>query len=738
MNLPLRARKRKISYREPSSDPDHDNESTEPYPTVYRLRSSSKRHRATDDNVLSTPEDSQSMGFQDQHTTSRRRKERKKEYAKPSQPNHRRQSRRATLSRPHRRALGAKRCTNKEFKSVVKDKTTASGSVLLQLGGRTPPWQTLPYEILLQVFKYAAYPLVAETSLPSSSHVPTWLLKLALLCKGFAEPALSALYYAPSLDRPSRAHKLLASLSSQTETSFLNYQSKIKYLDVEADGVLCRKYEGQEPIELGDLLSLGSRTRGINIYSLSDVAIHHKTINLSTKTQGKRAPYQSGLFVAIHDQNLRLCEWTWNGLLMRRSHTPLTEVVKYHHWKEFESMGDLTFFHFDRRYQVETIARSTSTLQRLRAVRFKDVTIENVEDLKQLSRNLEVLEFSNCASLDSLSLARLLASHGGNLRTMVLDHNDALDLTFLQDLTTRCPRLEVLKMDLRFFNTHVTFNDSEPKFEHLLKDTIVPSWPRTLQRIELFYLRKWDTSAAHTFFSSLVDAAETLPNLRHIDIKASIGESNWRDRINFRNKWVSRIERAFKRNSAPPDPRLRSLRTFKIHEQEFKMPVILASNGRKSTRDVSEKGGKSSKFSHVQVEQSCSDDKSGDSDLPLASKRRSIRLTNKPEEQSEGNFAPRQRRKRVKRKKRTSEDSSSEEDSALEDVETPEESQVPQEDGDQDLYIQGMCDVVRVAIDNLRPTEEHLDESYFLDDEISGDEDWNGDDDALGGGGYAW
>ncbi|KAL8867015.1 MAG: hypothetical protein Q9198_008677, partial [Flavoplaca austrocitrina] len=49
---------------------------------------------------------------------------------------------------------------------------------------------------------------------------------------------------------------------------------------------------------------------------------------------------------------------------------------------------------------------------------------------------------------------------------------------------------------------------------------------------------------------------------------------------------------------------------------------------------------------------------------------------------------------------------------------------IPDDDDDKDLFIQGMCDVVRVAIDNLRPTEEHLNETNFLDDEISGDEDY--------------
>lgn len=50
--------------------------------------------------------------------------------------------------------------------------------------------------------------------------------------------------------------------------------------------------------------------------------------------------------------------------------------------------------------------------------------------------------------------------------------------------------------------------------------------------------------------------------------------------------------------------------------------------------------------------------------------------------------------------------------------------------------IQGLCEVVEVRIDNLRPTERQVTEADFLDEEISGDEDWDGED--IDEGGYAW
>lgn len=50
--------------------------------------------------------------------------------------------------------------------------------------------------------------------------------------------------------------------------------------------------------------------------------------------------------------------------------------------------------------------------------------------------------------------------------------------------------------------------------------------------------------------------------------------------------------------------------------------------------------------------------------------------------------------------------------------------------------IQGLCEVVEVRIDNLRPTERQVTEADFLDEEASGDEDWDGED--IDEGGYAW
>lgn len=53
-------------------------------------------------------------------------------------------------------------------------------------------------------------------------------------------------------------------------------------------------------------------------------------------------------------------------------------------------------------------------------------------------------------------------------------------------------------------------------------------------------------------------------------------------------------------------------------------------------------------------------------------------------------------------------------------------------------YVQGLCDVVSIRIDNLRPADTQFSEGDFLNSEESGDEDWNGEDWEPGDDGHAW
>lgn len=722
--LPLRSRSHRISYRESTSDTDDDDGIFGPSPIDPPRRSSRKRRRRADDeDYPDSPDDARSDGrVESSHGAGHIKCQPSGAKLASSRAGHDAKSRRGAGSKISKITLGAKRAINLSTKSVTPSQGESHEFDISRLGGKIPRWQTLPYEILLNVFQYAWYPLVRDDYYPNTIITSGGLLKTALLCKGFAEPALAALYYAPPLSPPSRAHKLLASLGNQNEKSYINYRAMVKHLDIEAEELLCRKYHGLDPIKLGELLSSTPQVRSVGLHLISDNPAWRKGFTF-LKPLGKRwASHQPDPFHELSDlsnNDIRLLHWTWNFSLERQTQSFKSPLLGYHRWKAFQTLKSLEFANINGLKSTETFAQSTSVLSRLTTITFQNVEIENAKVLEALPRNLRVLKFSNCLMLDSWSLAELLGTHGGNLRQLVLEHNSSLDLLFLQELRASCPKLEKIKMDLRFYNVHFTYNDSEPKFDLLLPEGCIPAWPKTLQRIEFFQLRKWDIAAADMFFESLTGSAAALPDLRYIDIKASLAESSWRDRISFRNKWIRKMEKVFKRTSAPPNPWLKSLETFKRHKDAFRNSK--GSDELNHTINKATDKEDRDNLSHIRVQIPVSASSSDSSDEPLASKRRSTRLKMYSDDQPT-NRPP--ARKRRKRRRKNDEDSSSEEDSALEDIDSNEDLQLSPADDDKPVHVQGMCDVVRIAIDNLRPTEEHLDESNFLDDEISGDEDY--------------
>ena len=130
--------------------------------------------------------------------------------------------RKATTTR--QRGLGSKRSRpDQRAKRVLK-----SDQPRFTVTGKPAPWHTLPYHVLVLVFHHVGYPLVNDHLHPTPSMGN--LSRMALVCKAFAEPALTALYYSPPLLPPSRAYNLFSHLRSQNKNSTYNYRSKVKYL----------------------------------------------------------------------------------------------------------------------------------------------------------------------------------------------------------------------------------------------------------------------------------------------------------------------------------------------------------------------------------------------------------------------------------------------------------------------------------------------------------------------------
>lgn len=670
--------------------------------------------------------------------------------------------RRAPPARDHAHIALTKKARSEKTPERDEEDTNAVSDVDKE-PDKVPPWQSLPHHILTQIFFYASPHLWTDDFLPNPSMV--WLLQCARLCRSFAEPALSALYYSPPLTPPDRARGLMECLASQTEHSASNYRSKVKYLDVEAHSTLARKYKGRDPINLGDLVQLTPQLRGVRIHRAPPRMNWYR--DEDAPTSNRKPIYQECMFTALQIQRIALREWIWNAQLAGYRYS-VTNLRGIHSNSAFQSLQTLTFIRYDEKDSTEEeLADAIKTLPALKRLIFRMSLIVNQKLLRLLPHQLESLEMVKCLSLTSSVLSEFLSTHGRELLELNLDQNPALNLSFLTEFAAACPKIQVLGINLRLYHSHYRLPGLGPKVDRLLLEDETPTWPASLASLELLHLHKWDLNVAERFFSSLVDSAHSLPKLRRLNIKASL-QSGWRDRVSFRDKWTSRLEQVFLRVSEPPSPQFKSMAAFKAYKDQLLAQLeAKVKQQRPSLRLMAPK--QSSKFMRVEIKQdtpTATAYSESDSDAPLATIRRSRRLKKQDmskrtrrikldrgsdessssesgsddgdEYVSPKTSSPLYRRR--PRRKKGSDESSSSEDSALDDDAAGEEAseEVGLFKSKQDeFYIQGLCDVVHISIDNLRPTEEQLNEDDFLDNERSGDEDWNGDGD-VGESGYAW
>lgn len=560
--------------------------------------------------------------------------------------------------------------------------------------GVIPPWQHLPYHILFDIFFYASQPLVDERSVTRTGSVQ-WLVQVALLCHSFCEPALAAIYYSPPLIPAAKCHGLLNLLSQPQDSLSTNYTNKIKELHVDVEALLL--YKSGPTLgyfELPRLIENTPQVKKMRLYHAEDYVVGIPPWQRARSKWG----YPEGLFESIAYSSIRLRSWDWNSRFMETPELAPHALTK-HLQPAFQGIEELRLLHVASEEWDEegdgyisnerevVLATALKELPELRQLVFIECSIVNEHLLPHLPTTLTSLTLNNCDEVTTANFGAFLTSHGQHLRELNLSHNRHLSMSFIVGLGGSCKNLEKFKMDISIHDWS-SYHDVEPHFPELIRSSEVPTWPSTLQDIELIQLRKWDDAAAEVFFTSLINAAPKLPNLRRLVISAIL-KIGWRDRATFREKWIGRLEHVFLRHSAPPDPSLRTLRGSPPPPEP--------------------------------VEGTAEDTAGLHSDTPNSgpstpSKRKSARL--------------------AQRKIMELEDDD-------DDVEgSPSPSRTAAEGfGEQEpraMQVQGMCDVVMVRIDNQRPTETQFSEGDFLDDEVSGDEDWDGDDWDVAEGGYAW
>ncbi|KAI9699401.1 MAG: hypothetical protein M1836_003012 [Candelina mexicana] len=599
----------------------------------------------------------------------------------------------------------SKLAANTSSKAIKKVSNRAAGC---QGTGRIPKWHTLPYHILLQVFSYAIYPL-CDTDFRSLPSLP-WVVNASLVCKAFTEPALTALYRCPPLLPSDRPHALLKLLNTSSGQLSLDYTRKIKSLKIEVSQTLAYSSPGLGHLDLGQLIRRTPQLQQLELFHLADQPPYRNTNKVT-----ERWKYQDSIFAALVETDIRLRSWRWNTRMNRPKDNP-GSMQQLHKSIQFQSIQRLALvnYHARKRRAVlpeeateeEKVALALSVLPNLRSLICESSTVVNNIFLRALPRQLVYLSFINCSSLSSETFRSFLATHGASIKKLTLNHNQSLSLSFLPELNLFCPNLEVLTMDLTCFKS---LNGTNPGNEIPLLPGEVPAWPPTIQKIELIQFRIPSAETAEMFFNSLIDAASCLIQLRTLILKVIL-KLGWRDRASFRKKWIGKLREVFLRDRNSDD-----------------------------TQSHGNPKGLCQESCHEQMNTNSED---SDSDAPILPKRRSTRLANSEHDifslpTVEGSTA---RQAQLIRRAR-------QENVGIHSTINERESSIESEiDGsarrncfpDVENGRQGMCEVVDIRIDNLRPAEEQFNENDFLDSEVSGDEDWDGDDVLPGEERYAW
>ncbi|CBX96958.1 hypothetical protein IAQ61_008092 [Plenodomus lingam] len=619
-----------------------------------------------------------------------------------SQPPRAQKRRPSREERHHRSRLGAALKPNID---VVNEPKAAE----IPTDGHEPDWSSLPYHVLLQIFVYASHPLHDENMRPTASI--NWLASMARVCSLFTKPALTALYRNPPIFATKARKDLVYHLITPSLEDHLDYRVMVKRLELDATQMTALTDATHSISDLASLVKSLTTLREIDIFDPVDRPPFRGRLR-----RLRRWVYPNELFDALRQTQLRLRSWRWNSTFCDQG---VLWMKGIHGDAAFQSLRELTItkFHPDPAPEEdledgrspptaeELLASALTVLPNLKNLSFETCGVVSGKLLPLLPSNLTSLSITNCGELLSEALQAFLTTHGSQLEELILNHNQALDMSFVVDLRRSCPKLEVLRMDTTYYSSLAMSSDNEPLYDTLLGENEIPTWPSSLRIIDMEYLRKWNAKSATNFFSSLINSAGGLPWLQEITITAMV-DTDWRQRAEFRRKWSAKFKQVFARKWEPPSVHLASLRAFR----EYREGIQQDQKNDSLMEDVHE--GFAGQVEAVET----ADD--SDSDRPLVSSRR------RKLEDSWGST-----RLRLRSKATTSYDEASDDDSACGET-ASEDEEVP--------FVQGRCHTVLFRVDNFRPREELYGEADFLDAEPSDDEEWNGNEANEDEGGYAW
>ncbi|KAF7531032.1 hypothetical protein G7054_g9278 [Neopestalotiopsis clavispora] len=625
-----------------------------------------------------------------------------------------RRSKGSSQAEPSRRGGRPKSRTSPRQKTSQKDiiRTEVSDGLVLE-----GDWQHLPELIWDIIFDFVAAPIgiLAAHQEDVSTAILT-LCNATRASKILVEPALRARYKCVHLKTFGAAQHISATLGMDHEqTAFrMRYRTKIETLRIEIGETLSKRVQGQY-INLWELIRHLPRLMDVELYHHLDLL--YKRDDLEANVRWKYPPelFEALEFVPGENETgdyskkapVELRSWTWSSRLAGDM-CSLENMASIHQMPSFSTLRKLTFLNYQVPSlgtkvgddaalaldlpDIQRLASAVCLLPQLQHLAFKSSTIVNGHLLGLLPKSLQHLELHDCYDITAEALQEFLLTHGHHMQQLTLDHCRALNLDFLSVLRDACPSLTHLSMDLRYFRYIESYPDNNPDYAELLGSEFPPTWPRTLQYLNIQSMRfegQTPLDSATTLLRSLVVSASALPNLRHLTLRASVNVSR-NERYKFRETWVSRLERIFKRES--PEPKKTARRTFTIPIQTVNM-----------------------KGSHGS---------------PVTPARRSTRIADRPPSPPTpgdifASISKREEkivqrlRKESKRLRVSSKGYHADNEESEDELSVSGSGSTPSTP----MYKQRLCDVVDIQIDNQKITEHHYTENDFLDSPPDDDDD---------------
>lgn len=603
-----------------------------------------------------------------------------------------------------------------------------------------PDWLRIEEGIWQDIFEYAS--LMLQTERPSRAQ---WLLSASTICRELSIPALKALYHSPPLASRVMADGLAMLLSKDQSTTRHNYRPKVKELQINVYSIAAKAHKG-ELLDYHALVGGLSELRYIGFYHWKDEP-HFRAMN-----DNLRWNYPQDLFDAIQEANSRLVRWTWNRRFMG-SDMGFSFVKKIHQTKQFSHLKRLDLLNYQlpsilvppsrtadpaevTHRNVEFIRSVTDAISVLPYLEHLSVGYSSIVDSEFLSLlpALKSLTLFKCWEVEDVGFTSYLKENGHRLEHLSLQHNPALTLSFMTILGNACPNLKTLSMDFKVFAQHeYGYHDTDPVYDWILTPDQIPDWPSTLETLELKNMKKWSSEAAEVFFRSLVDSAPNLLSLREIDMKIML-DIPIRQRSEFRDKWVPKLEKVFLRETKEP-VLFYSLRSVPFNSNDVVLKCspskIKRVKKRKSWAETESPVRMSSRIANFQEQLAQATATSSSSSSRASSVVRDLRTgLNRPSyvepDTDDEALNP------------DADDAGAEED---------EEDKLDSEPSpdNEPFFCHGMCKKVEILIDNQKPAAQMYQMADFLDHEegeTSGedasDEDWNGADREEDDDVYAW